>query len=611
MITHTVIESFDAYTKVRNAYPTQQRLWWTTSPKLLAILPDHGEQVRSPEESLSQEEVDALAKRARDLAVDFSDWYQEKSSWNSYINFRLVLGANLARCLFVTSYKALLLSRIVHEAGAEPVVCVGDPDEPGFSGLSMAYGRVDTLFSFVAAEAKELGISIVKHKNTSNLSNAIDDAVRNRPMGKLEKLLSVLNNTPGSFLYKAFRTLQHKGLFRSWGITFFPLPKKSFWILKDCELLEEVVLGVLLKGGRIRRLPKLPTIEPNLLPPKNPDESDVVERIKDLMRHYPMPYGEDSRVISNTVTEIVTRRLLRLLGILRWKTPELTAQFEIMVRSMKVKDEILTNELTAPIEGLFYSYCKSRKIRVNAFEHGVTLGLSDWSMWEGRTRGMLAADRGFYHCPRAVDVVKSHAPWQEMHVIGLPKVMTNSIFRLIFKRLGRHLLGIKKKDRVIMYASDLDHNNFIWGPHLENDLQFYTKTRQIIGALCKQFPESTVVLKLYPTQRYVDAYDFTDLAKDFSNLRIVGGVDLRFLTASADLIVTSSTQSTLGWISTARVPFLVLEFLWCPTKIQGLRFLLPGITGLSAVIIPDEGAVCSGKPYDASIILCEQPENVK
>jgi len=601
---HTVIESIAAYEAVRVVDPSRQRVWWTTSPKLLATLPDLGEDVRSPEQGFPQEQFDALGRSARDLGVEFADWYQGKSTWSDYAIFRFVIATTLARCFFVTAYKAILLSRIVNAAGDNPVVCVGNPDEPELSGFSMGYGRVDTLFSFVAAEASELGVVVKKHEHMSDASQIIDNIVRNRPMGKLEKLLSILNNTPGSFFYKIWRNLQQKGLYPFSGITLWPFGRRTLWLFKGCELLEETVLGLLIKGKRIRHLPPIPRLESDLIPPRIPDSSIVVDRITELVHESFTRYGQAGQLPIDAVIRVVTRRTLRFLGIIRWKLPELTARFEQMVRNFNKGDEILTNELTAPIEGLFYSFCRSRGIPVNAFEHGVTLGLSEWSVLEGKTRGMLAADRGFYHCPRAINVVGDQAPWQKMHVVGLPKVMTNTIFRPVFKRIGRRLIGVKKKARVVMYVSDLDHNNFIWGPQLDNDLQYFVKTKQVIEALCMGFPRSTIVLKLYPTQRYIDAYDFSDLAKRYSNLRIIGGIDFRFLRASADLIVTSSTQSTLGWVSTAGVPFVVLGFKWCPTRVEGLHFSLAGIGGLSAAIIPDEGAVCLGEPTDVAEILC-------
>ena len=157
-----------------------------------------------------------------------------------------------------------------------------------------------------------------------------------------------------------------------------------------------------------------------------------------------------------------------------------------------------------------------------------------------------------------------------------------------------------------MYVSDLDQNNFIWGPQLDNDWQYLKKTRYIIDVLCKSFPMATVVLKLYPSQRYADAYDFSDMVKIFPNLKIVGGIDFRFLRNAANVIFTSSTQSTLGWVSTSQVPNFVLEFAWSPSKVKGLRLQLAETGDLNALVIPDEDGVCQGSHKNIALnLLCD------
>jgi hypothetical protein len=594
MITHTVIESMSAYELTRAQDPQGERVWWTTSPYLLAHLPKRGELVRSPEENLAQVQSDALGRAARKLGEEFAEWYQGQCTWGEYANFRFVLAPTMTRCFFVTAYKATLLARVVNEAGGEPVVCVGNPAEPAMSGLSMTYGRVETLFAFLADEAPELSATVIRHEQDANASQAIDRLVHSRPMARLEKLLSILNNTPGSFCYKVWRNLQQRGLYPFRSLALSPFSRRTYWIFKDCELLEEAVSGIVLRGGRVAKLPPLPRMDSgrdfSSLPEADAASAHILLMVRELMANE----GQAWHPALDVAARVTARRALRFLESLRQSLPELTAGFERTVGGSRLGDEILTNALTGPVEGLFYGFCRSRGIRVNALEHGVTLGLSAWSQFEGRQSGMLAADRGYYHCPRAVDAVREIAPWQEMHVVGLPRIMPHIVLRWLQRMIGRRLLGVGRGDHVVMYVPDLEHNNFIYGPQLDNDLQYQTKTREVTAALCRSFPNSRVVLKLYPTQRYIDAYDFSDMAEEFPNLRIIVGIDFRFLRTSADLIITSSTQSTLGWVSTSGVPFLLLEFEWCPTRVEGLRLSIPGIRGLSAAIIPDEGAVCMG-----------------
>lgn len=604
MTTHTVIESLAAYAAIRSQDPAGERVWWTTSPYLLVNLPLRGETVRSPEAGLPQEQFDGLARAARDLGDGFCAWLQEECGWADYARFRFILAGQLTRCFFTAAYKALLLSRVRDAAGAEPAACAGNPAEPGLSGLSLAFGRVDTLYAVLAAAWPGSGISVVPHELPAEAAQAIDRQVRFRRMGRVEKALSLLNNTPGSFLFKAWRTLRRRRLLPLRRLALWPLGRRTFWVHKECELLEEAALGILGRGGRLAQLPALPAPDLSLADPAGlPRAGDLSRRLEATVREAAAARGVQWIPAFDAALGLVARRTLGFLDALRRNLAGLTTGFESVVRGMRPGDEILTSALTGPVGGLFYSFCRSRGIRVNAFDHGVTLGLSEWSLSAAQQAGMLAADRGFYHCPRAVAAVRSHAPWQEAHAVGLPRAMARPTLRPVQRRLGRRLLGIGPDEHVVMYASDLERNNFVYGPHQDNDLQFLDKTRAVTAALCRAYPRSRVVLKLYPTQRYADAYDFSDLAGEFPNLRIVGGVDFRFLRAAADLVFASSTQSTLGWVSGSGAPFAYLDFVWSPGRVDGLRLQMPGIPGLAAAVLPDAGGVCAAGPASVGAVL--------
>jgi hypothetical protein len=598
--THTVIESLAAYEAVRAADPSGPRIWWTTSPYLLMSLPARGEDVRSPEEGLPQEQFDALALAARDLGDEFCAWYQDACDWKSYVRFQFVLALQLTRCMFVTCYKALLLSRVVASAAGAPVVCVGRPGEPEPAAFSLIYGRVDTLFSALATEWGPQGPEVHPFQPSPEAARAIELQVRHRPMGRAEKILSLLNNTPSAWVFKTWKNLSRRGLYRS-SLSLLPLRRKTYWIHKECELLQEAALGILRRGGRIAQLPKLPQPGGRNAEAAGPhDASDVAERIGTIAQAAVGRHGAEWLPAYGVAMALVTRRCLGFLGRLQRELASITTGFDKATEAIRTGDEILSSALTTPLEGLFYSYCRSKGIAVSAFDHGVTLGLSAWSDSEARQAGMLAADRGFYHCPRAVESIRRHAPWQETHVVGLPRCTARPVLRRLQRSLGRQLLGLGRDEHVLMHVPDLERNNFIYGPWQENDLQFLRKTRQVTQALCRAYPRSRVVLKLYPTQRYMDAYDFSDLTAEHPNLLVVGDIDFRFVRACSDLNFTASTQSTLGWVEGAGAPMAFLEFRWAPARVTGLRLEWPGVEDLSAMLLPDRGAACLAPPGDVA-----------
>lgn len=600
MTTHTVIESLAAYEAVRAADPTGLRVWWTTSPYLLVFLPGRGEVVRSPEEGLPQEQFDALALAARDFGDQFCARYQNACEWKGYTQFHFVLALQLTRCMFVTCYKALLLTRVVANAAGDPIVCVGRPGEPEPAAFSLIYGRIDTLFAALATTWTAHGIDVFPFQPPAGTSREIENKVRHRPMGRTEKILSLLNNTPGSWVFKTWKNLHRRGLY-PFGLSLLPLRRKTYWLHKECELLHEAALGILRRGGRLAQLPKLPQPGGESNVSAGPgDAAEVAACLKEMARAAAERHHAEWLPAYDAAMELITRRCLGFLGRLQRELANLTRGFDEATASVKPGDEILTSALTSPLEGLFYGYCRSRGIKVAAFDHGVTLGLSAWSDSEARQAGMLAADRGFYHCPRAADSVRRHAPWQEIHVVGLPHCTAKPVLRALQRSLGRRLLGLTKDEHVLMHVPDLERNNFIYGPWQENDLQFLRKTRDVTATLCRAFPRSRVVLKLYPTQRYMDAYDFSDLAEEHSNLLIVGDVDFRFVRSTSDLNFTASTQSTLGWVAGAGAPMVFMEFAWAPSHVSGMRLQAPKIDGLSAFVLPDQGVACLVPPGDVA-----------
>lgn len=601
MTVHTVIESFAAYESVRAADPSGARVWWTTSPFLLQKLPGLGESVRSPEEGLAQAEFDALARAARDFGDGFCAWYQANCAWARFVHFRFVLALQLTRLAFVLLYKAKLLSRIVAAAGPEPVVCVGNPRAPALESFALNFGRIDTVFAMLAGKLASVGVRVVQHELPPGEASQLETRIRHRRLEGVEKVLSLINNTWGSLLFKAWKHLHRRGVMPRRGISLRPfLAGRTLWVHKECELIQEATAGLLMGGVRLAFLPSLPRIDLGGAEVLGPPDGDAVAlRLSQGMRE-----ALDAHAVSwlpefGAALELTVDRCLAFLGILYRNLDALVLGFEKTLAGVRPGDEILSNALTSPLEGAFYGYCSWRRTPVCAFDHGVTLGLSEWSLSEARQAGMLAADRAFYHCSRAIEAVRLHAPGQEMHAVGLPRVTARPLVRGLQRRLGRQLLGIAPDQHVVMIVPDLERNNFIYGPSQDNDLQFMQKTRDITMTLCKAFPRSVVILKLYPTQRYADTYDFSDLVAEHSNLRIVGDIDFRFVRFAADLSVTASTQSTLGWVDGSGMPYVFLDFEWTPSVIEGLRLGLPSVPGLRAAVLPDRGAACLQEPIGA------------
>lgn len=82
----------------------------------------------------------------------------------------------------------------------------------------------------------------------------------------------------------------------------------------------------------------------------------------------------------------------------------------------------------------------------------------------------------------------------------------------------------------------------------------------------------TVLLKLYPTLRYVDGDPFASLLTLPENCRVDQFIDLRNIRAGADVWVLDTPGSSLNWVWPTGVPIIYLE--------TGMYTLLPEIREL-------------------------------
>ena len=109
------------------------------------------------------------------------------------------------------------------------------------------------------------------------------------------------------------------------------------------------------------------------------------------------------------------------------------------------------------------------------------------------------------------------------------------------------------------------------GPYSENDTQFVQKTKDIIEHFGKDFPGSKYILKMYPTVRYLETYEFGNYLKQNKNLQIIKNLDFRFIRAAADVLLITSWQSTLGWALGTEKPCIFYEFDWSPVSFAGFE----------------------------------------
>ena len=589
MIIHTVIESFAAYKAVRASDPQGARVWWTTSTAVIDELIEKKEVVRSLEINLPQKDIDHLAQAGYLFSANLGDDLNRLCPWRGGADIGIALAYTLNQCFFVTLYKGMLLAKLIQYASAsgEYVTCVGDVATLGQFGLSMTYGRFDTLYASIAeANCQQLASVIPFALSTHELERK-HQAVVNRKMDRYEKFLSIFSNSPGAFFFKVWKKLCSKRWFQFRQIRFLPFARKRFFINGGCELLDETVFEILLRGGSVGLLDELPKAMLQMELNGFPNQIAVIDACRNRAMEAMHKFEVEPNPFIDACLKILCGRLCTSLSRLNASIDHLTVAYNNLLAHLSSKDCILTSGFYSVEERLFYDFCKANGVKIVAFEHGITMGLSRWTDYCDKYYALRFADIGVYHNNLAAEQMGRIVPEQVRLVAGLPRATIGMNFKEARRWIGRKWLGIERCTHVVMYVADLEKNNYFYGPYIENDLQYSRKTETVIRKLCTTFPDSLIILKLYPTQRYVDVHDFPLLRKEFRNLRIVKDMDFRFIGHSADLIVTSSSQSTLGWVVGTGVPCLFAEFEWAPTHLGGLRMKCPDIQNLEAMIVLD------------------------
>lgn len=595
---HFVVESLAAVEDVRKAHPHARIAWHTTSPMVIKRLGDEGLDVRSLEEGYPAGEFDSVATSAYAATEAACAVLNERCAWRDFVDMRAFLGQSLNATLFAVLHKGRLLDRLLAGGGGS-VTCVGDPSRTPLNGLSIGLGRFDTLYAVLAARCADGGLGVRDFSIPEEDLVRMDRQVRESRMGRWEKSLSILNNTAGSFAVKVFRNLRSRGLYPFRHVTLNPFARTTVYLGNQCELLDESFTGMLRKGVRVGWLPRMPKVSFAESPAPLPEEDALAQALRAAMAAE-LSEGWQRGDVFDACLKFVLERALVVLRRLHAHLPELRGGFEAVLGGLAAPRIIAGGIMTSPLERLFRCLCRERGEHVVTFEHGVTQGLSRWTDVSGAFYAMQAGDSGVYHTPRSAETMRDYASGQRQFIAGLPKVMGQPRMTSLQRRLARRWLGIGGREHVVMYVADLDRNNQIYGPYAENDLQFLRKTESIVARLAQDYPSSTIVLKLYPTQRYVDMCDFGWLEERHPRVRIIRDMDFRFIRFAADVLVTTSSQSTLGWVCGAGKQVVYFDFPWAAGTFGGLRAGAgEGLLG-AQLVVPDTSEFLV--PYDDAFI---------
>ena len=235
---------------------------------------------------------------------------------------------------------------------------------------------------------------------------------------------------------------------------------------------------------------------------------------------------------------------------------------------------ILSNGLFGPLGAQAYGQCKARGVTVVGFEHGATTGLAASAQAKIDYSEATNCDAVLVSSERAAEAFSAvgRGPALDIAVVGLPDQARRTMRKRWQRRLARRRLGIKGGRSVVMHVSTYPRfGNLYPGGGAPGETVAFNVDRRLITEVYTAL-DHRVVFKPYPAQRLAYEPPYAQLFDLPPNLTLADDQDFRYIRAAADVLVTATPTSTLGWCVGTGVPLIWLDSeLINPLLDAGLR----------------------------------------
>ena len=147
----------------------------------------------------------------------------------------------------------------------------------------------------------------------------------------------------------------------------------------------------------------------------------------------------------------------------------------------------------------------------------------------------------------------------EKIIVGSPKETKELKFKGLQKLINKN--KFKTKSTTIFYVShSIELNSGKYFPNTKSNPKIFKDEINLLNYLGKV--NKDVVFKLYPTKQYFeDKVEFIkEVENRYSNLQLINSEeDFRYMRSIADIVITQSSESTLGWCIGLNVPLVFLD----------------------------------------------------
>ena len=520
----------------------------TTSPYVLEKCRILGRRCFAIDGSLPQDEADSIGYVSLRATRDIADLVDSTATKDDP-PLGWALQPQLHRMLTALLYKAHLLDKVARECADEGALwTIGHSEARPVGGFNVMINRFDTLFTVLSTRR---GIPHLELQ-APEPSGAAETGDFMRP-SIWTRMVTVMNAPATSAFYRLWR-----GPLKGRALTLVPRRNRSPIVIvhRGNEMIEEIVPRLLMRGCEIRRLPRLrSSIE------KGESRSAVgleaiVSQIERRCIDAGLGWSDSLRIAATQAGE-------RLGTALRYG-PSLWGATVACVEELKRDARgrplgLLTNAMASGQERLLRHALDRHGIQSFVAEHGVAPGLSPMHEALYSADNVASLRRTLLYTPaqhRLYERVIGAAEAAECPVVGVPRLVRKIGLRPIQRVAVRAALGAK--GRLAIWCTALYPNNFQFLPHYWRDTPYHEIRRRVVNDVFGKISDH-VVLKLYPTYRYVDPDPLAGLMPLPPNCRVEQFTDFRNLRAAADLIIVDGPGSVMAWAWSTKVPFIYLE----------------------------------------------------
>ena len=541
------IDSIEGFNLSMKSYDVKKDMIVTDNP-LLANDPITKGYVVDISKFLSQEQGNDIGKNIVLMSNEIEKIFIKKKYKNifSYLSEKIGIYISIGVMVNTIIEKSLIFKLLLNSISVNKLNFIINKSDYYDHSYPWVFPRFTNVYKYIAEKSFFGDIPFkITELRISEPDNINDTSEKN----------IILRLTTWPISYILYRLLN--------SLAFFFQKKKSIFYIKKCETLSETISKLFFKGYKIKAL-KLPKLEKLELDEHEEKKNIISNDIDFILNKY-------LGLFSFTKSEIVSQKIIIVdhifFGLVKLHIDtKIYAKYFSNLKSIKY---ILTSGFYGPIANQLFYLCNKYKIKLIGFEHGVTAGINkDIGQYaenlESTTCHLLmvsnlAAKKEFYRA----NLLNEESKNNKVYIIGEAEQKKHINFYKLQRFFMKKRYKIKKKEEVIVHVSGVLYaGNFKNAPSSPVSNYTFEREKNLLTKVYNNINKK-VLYKKYPTQRLLYQPCYSKLLNISCNITMVEDTDFRYMRTIADIIVTDSNYSTIGWCVVNETPLVYLMSKTC------------------------------------------------